>query len=128
VKLRYLDEFIKARQEAAGFYDDALKDMEQVTVPARVDYSSHTFHQYTIKVKERRNELQQYLQSKGIPSMIYYPMPLHMQEAYHYLGYREGDFPVSEILSQQVLSLPMHTELTREQLSFITSAIREFFS
>lgn len=128
VKLKYLDEFIKARQTAAAFYDNALKDINQLTLPARVSYSTHTFHQYTIKVEGRRDELQKYLQGKGIPSMIYYPLPLHLQEAYHFLGYHTGDFPVSEKLSQQVLSLPMHTELTEEQLVYITSAIREFFS
>ncbi|MGE5449562.1 MAG: DegT/DnrJ/EryC1/StrS family aminotransferase [Bacteroidales bacterium] len=128
VKLKYLDEFIKARQTAAAFYDNALKDINQLTLPARVSYSTHTFHQYTIKVEGRRDELQKYLHSKGIPSMIYYPLPLHLQEAYHFLGYHTGDFPVSEKLSQQVLSLPMHTELTEEQLVYITSAIREFFS
>lgn len=130
VKLKYLDEFIKARQAAAAFYDNALKEIEQVILPVRVSYSTHTFHQYTIQVKPegKRDELQKFLQSKGIPSMIYYPLPLHMQEAYHFLGYRKGDFPVSEKLSQQVLSLPMHTELTEEQLIFITSAIREYFN
>lgn len=128
VKLNYLDQYIKARQDAADFYDRELKDIEGITIPARVSYSTHTFHQYTLKVTGRRDELQKHLQSKGIPSMIYYPLPLHLQEAYHFLGYQKGDFPVSEELSQQVLSLPMHTELTEEQLSFITSSIREFFS
>lgn len=128
VKLKYLDEFIKARQAAAAYYDNALKDIAPITLPARVSYSTHTFHQYTIQVEDRRDELQKYLQGKGIPTMIYYPLPLHLQEAYRFLGYRTGDFPVSEKLSQQVLSLPMHTELTEEQLAYITSAIREFFS
>ncbi|HAH24858.1 MAG TPA: transcriptional regulator, partial [Prolixibacteraceae bacterium] len=128
VKLNYLDQYVKARQQAAAFYDRELAGISQVTVPARVPYSSHSFHQYTIKVSERRGELQQFLQSKGIPSMIYYPLALHLQEAYHYLGYRKGDFPVSEELSEQVLSLPMHTELTEEQLNRITSAIREFYN
>jgi len=90
--------------------------------------NSHTFHQYTIQVPEKRDELQKFLGNKGIPSMIYYPMPLHLQEAYKYLGYKKGEFPVSEKLSEQVLSLPMHTELTGEQLEYITSAIREFFN
>jgi dTDP-4-amino-4,6-dideoxygalactose transaminase len=128
VKLNYLDEFIKARQKAASFYDNALKDLAQIILPARVSFSTHTFHQYTIQVQDRRDELQKYLHSKGIPSMIYYPLPLHLQEAYHFLGYQKGDFPVSEKLSQQVLSLPMHTELAEEQLVYITSAILEFFN
>jgi dTDP-4-amino-4,6-dideoxygalactose transaminase len=128
VKLKYLDQYIQARQTAAEFYDKELSEISQISIPARVSYSSHTFHQYTIKVPEKRDKLQEFLHSKGIPSMIYYPVPLHLQEAYQYLGYQKGDFPVAEALSKQVLSLPMHTELTEEHLVFITSAIREFFS
>ncbi len=128
VKLKYLDQFVEARQDAAAFYDRELTDITEITIPARVLYSTHSFHQYTIKVHGKRDELQKFLQYRGIPSMIYYPLPLHLQEAYQYLGYKLGDFPVSEKLSQQVLSLPMHTELTEEQLIYITSAIREFFS
>lgn len=128
VKLKYLDQYIAARQAAADFYDQKLADISEVIIPARASYSTHTFHQYTIKVLKKRDELQKFLASKGIPSMIYYPVPLHLQEAYQYLGYRKGDFPISEKLSEQVLSLPMHTELTEEQLKAITSAIREFFS
>ena len=112
----------------ADFYDQKLYEIPELLIPARVSYSSHTFHQYTIQVPEKRDELQLFLQAKGIPSMIYYPVPLHLQEAYQYLGYKKGDFPVSEKLSEQVLSLPMHTELTEVQLNYITSAIREFFS
>ena len=127
VKLKYLDQFIAARQAAAAVYDQALSGIPGLIIPTRVPYSSHTFHQYTIQVPEKRDELQKFLGDKGIPSMIYYPKPLHLQEAYQYLGYKKGDFPVSEKLSEQVLSLPMHTELTDEQLDYITSAIREFF-
>lgn len=128
VKLKYLDEYIKARQSAADFYDQELSGIKGLHIPARVPYSSHSFHQYTIKVSEKRDELQQFLQTRDIPSMIYYPVPLHLQEAYQFLGYQRGDFPVAEKLSEQVLSLPMHTELTNDQLNHIVSAIREFFS
>jgi len=128
VKLKYLDQYVRQRQEAAEFYDRELSGIQEITIPARVSFSTHTFHQYTIKVTERRDELQKFLQTKGIPSMVYYPLSLHLQEAYHYLGYRAGDFPVAEKLSQQVLSLPLHTELTVEELSFIVASIKEFFS
>lgn len=128
VKLKYLDKYVQARQSVADFYDQNLSAIEGISIPARVSYSSHSFHQYTIKVIEKRDELQKFLQSKGIPSMIYYPMPLHLQEAYHYLGYKKGDFPVAEKLSEQVLSLPMHTELTEEELNHIVSAVQEFFN
>lgn len=128
VKLKYLDQYVRERQAVAEFYDRELNGISGLSIPARVSYSSHSFHQYTIKVPGRRDDLQKFLQSKGIPCMIYYPLPLHLQDAYQYLGYQKGDFPVSEVLSEQVLSLPMHTELTEEELKYITSAIREFFN
>lgn len=128
VKLKYLDQYVLARQNAAAFYDQELSGIHELSIPARVSYSSHSFHQYTIKVPERRDDLQQFLKGKGIPSMVYYPLPLHLQEAYRFLGYEKGDFPVAEELSEQVLSLPMHTELSNEQLQFIVSAIRKFFN
>jgi UDP-2-acetamido-2-deoxy-ribo-hexuluronate aminotransferase len=128
VKLKYLDQYVQARQAAAEFYDTELSGISGISIPARVSYSSHSFHQYTIKVPGKRDELQRFLNSRNIPCMVYYPVPLHLQEAYQYLGYRKGDFPVAEELSEQVLSLPMHTELTSEELNYIVSAIREFFS
>jgi dTDP-4-amino-4,6-dideoxygalactose transaminase len=128
VKLRYLDQYIEKRQNAARFYDQALATISEISVPARVNYSSHSFHQYTIKVPEMRDELQRFLQTKGIQTMIYYPLPLHLQDAYRYLGYKKGDFPVAEQLSEQVLSLPMHTELNEDQLQYITENIMKFFN
>jgi len=128
VKLKYLDQYVQARQAAAEFYDTELSGISGISIPARVSYSSHSFHQYTIKVPGKRDEPQRFLNSRNIPCMVYYPVPLHLQEAYQYLGYRKGDFPVAEELSEQVLSLPMHTELTSEELNYIVSAIREFFS
>jgi len=126
VKLKYLDKHIQARQKAADYYDSKLKNLEEIKIPQRATYSTHTFHQYTIRT-EKRDELKAYLQKEGIPSMIYYPKPLHLHKAYQYLGYKEGDFPVTEELSKKVLSLPMHTELTEEQLEFITNKIIRYF-
>jgi UDP-2-acetamido-2-deoxy-ribo-hexuluronate aminotransferase len=127
VKLKYFDKHVKARQNAAAWYDEHLKGIEEIRLPERVNYSTHTFHQYTIQTN-RRNELQQFLKEKGIPSMVYYPGVIHLQEAYQFLGYKKGDFPVSEYLAENVLSLPMHTELTEEQLEYITETIKEFFN
>ncbi|MBN2650467.1 MAG: DegT/DnrJ/EryC1/StrS family aminotransferase [Prolixibacteraceae bacterium] len=127
VKLKYFDKHIKARQEAAAYYDEHLSELEGIEIPERVEYSTHTFHQYTIKT-EKRDELQAFLKSKGIPSMVYYPEVFHLQEAYKFLGYKEGDFPVSERLTKIVLSLPMHTELDEEQLEYIVGNTKEFFS
>lgn len=125
VKLKYLDNHIAARQNAAQFYDEHLQNVSGIIIPARTEYSKHTFHQYTIQLGER-DALRKYLESKGIPSMVYYPKALHLQEAYKSLGYHEGDFPVAEKLAQTVLSLPMHTELIEEQLEYIIEAVKRF--
>src|SRR5690606_28359107 len=113
---------IAARQKAAGWYDEHLRNITGLQLPVRVDFSTHTFHQYTV-CTEYRNELQLFLKEKGIPSMVYYPGAIHLQEAYRFLGHKEGDFPVSEKLTRTVLSLPMHTELEEEQLKYITDTI-----
>jgi len=127
VKLKYFDKHVTARQNAATYYDEHLGGIEGLQIPTRATYSTHTFHQYTIK-SERRDELQKYLSEKGIPSMVYYPGAIHLQEAYSYLGYKKGDFPHSEKLGETVLSLPMHTELTEDQLGYIVRAVKAFFS
>ena len=125
VKLNYLDQHIKARQEAARFYDQQLHNVPGIVIPARTEYSTHTFHQYTIQI-ENRDKLKTYLESKGIPSMVYYPKALHLQEAYKSLGYKTGDFPIAERITQTVLSLPMHTELDMQQMEHIVYAIKSF--
>lgn len=124
VKLPHLTDYIRARQRAASLYDEALAGCPGVTTPAKASYSTHTYHQYTLRVApEHRDNLRQRLAGAGIPTMVYYPLPLHLQAAYRNLGYHEGDFPVSETLSKEVLSLPMHTELTEEQIHFIVDQI-----
>ncbi|WP_181306598.1 DegT/DnrJ/EryC1/StrS aminotransferase family protein [Rufibacter sp. XAAS-G3-1] len=128
VKLTQLDDFIYRRQKAAGVYDAFLAEVPQIRIPALAPYSSHVFHQYTLQVPaDQRDALKAYLQDKGIPSMVYYPVPLHLHEAYAYLGYKAGDFPVSEALCRKVISLPMHTELTEEQQNYIAEAVIQFF-
>jgi dTDP-4-amino-4,6-dideoxygalactose transaminase len=128
VKLKHLNRFNNARKTAADYYDKALAGCYEIAVPEREKYSSHIFHQYTIRVKNgRRDELKKFLDENKIPSMIYYPGPLHMQEAYRYLGYRESDFPVTNLLCREVLSLPIHTEMDEEQLDHITRNILKFF-
>jgi UDP-2-acetamido-2-deoxy-ribo-hexuluronate aminotransferase len=128
VKLKHLSEFNTARQAVASRYDSALSSCDQLTVPERVKYSSHIYHQYTIKVKNgRRDELKSYLESKKIPSMVYYPGPLHLQKAYEYLGYHADDFPVSSALCREVLSLPMHPDMENDQIEYIISEILKFF-
>lgn len=127
VKLKYLNDYIASRQAAAAYYDAAFSSVEQLIIPARNLQSTHVFHQYTLKLKDvDRQALQKHLEAKGIPAMIYYPVPLHLQKAYQDVRYQAGDFPVAEKLSACVLSLPMHTELDTEQLEYITKSVLEF--
>ena len=128
VKLKYLSEFNEKRRALADLYDKAFEVLPDITVPGRTAYSSHIFHQYTIRVKNgRRDALKKYLESLKIPSMVYYPGPLHLQEAYRNLGYNENDFPVTTKLCGEVLSLPMHPDMEQDQLNYITSSIVKFF-
>lgn len=129
VKLKHLDTYTSSRQAAARHYDEALAGLERVVTPLRIPNATHGFNQYTLQVRDgKRDALKAFLQSRGIPSMIYYPLPLHLQKAYRYVGHGEGAFPVAERLSQSVLSLPVHTEISTEQLDYICSGVRGFFS
>ena len=129
VKLAQLDTYIANRQRAAAYYDNAFANHPNITIPARDPKSTHVFHQYTLVLKGvDRTALQAKLQEKGIASMVYYPVPMHMQKAYTDSRYKEGDFPVTEELSSNVMSLPMHTELTEEQLSYIVQGMLEAIS
>jgi UDP-2-acetamido-2-deoxy-ribo-hexuluronate aminotransferase len=128
IKLKNLDLYNIARRKAADFYDKDLSGCSSLQIPERMNYSSHIFHQYTLKIPGgKRDELKDFLESENIPSMVYYPVPLHMQKAFSYLGYKKGDFPVTEKLCDQVISLPMHPDLERDQMEYITAAILKFF-
>ncbi|MFZ6000482.1 MAG: DegT/DnrJ/EryC1/StrS family aminotransferase [Bacteroidota bacterium] len=126
VKLKYLDEYTRKRNEVARYYDEALAGISEVKTPVRMKYSTHVFHQYTLRV-EKRDELKKFLESKGVPTMIYYPVPLHFQNAYRRAEFGPGSFPVTEALSKTVISLPIHTEMTDEELAYITQTIKEFY-
>ena len=127
VKLKYLDKYNDARLKAADFYDKAFKDCKKIITPKRSDFSKHIFHQYTLKlINSDRNKLIDFLKSKNIPAMIYYPVPLHKQKAYNNYKYKNNNFEVTEKLSNIVFSLPMHTELTNEQLNYITTNVLNF--
>ena len=128
VKLPHLDAYIQARQEAAAYYDAGLGQLEGLVIPARNPASTHVFHQYTLQVKNgQRDALKAHLEAAGIPSMIYYPWPLHEQPAFASERYPQGTFPVAEQLCQDVLSLPMHTELTPAIQDYILQTIHTFF-
>ncbi len=129
IKLRKLNEYNAARKEAAEFYNNAFANESRIATPVGADKSTHVYHQYTLKLKGvDRDGLQAHLAEKGIPSMIYYPVALHMQSAYKDERYGEGHFPVTEKLVKEVFSLPMHTELTHDQLDYITSSVLEFLN
>lgn len=125
-KLPHLNEYIAARQRAAAYYDKAFAGNPHVLTPARQAHSTHVYHQYTLRlVGVDRDKVREALAEREIPSMVYYPVPLHLQKAYQDPRYKAGDFPVAERLAACVLSLPMHTELSDEQLSAIVSAVAE---
>jgi UDP-2-acetamido-2-deoxy-ribo-hexuluronate aminotransferase len=127
VKLNYLDEYERKRNEVAAYYDQNLAGIKAIDLPFRAPNSTHVFHQYTIKVEGKRNELRDHLASAGVPTMIYYPVPLHLQNAYRQKDFGEGSFPVTEKLSKSVLSLPIHTEMPVEHQDFICSTIKAYF-
>lgn len=127
VKINYLDEYATRRNEVADFYDRELSSLSFMQTPYRAANSTHVFHQYTLKTNGiDRDAFKLYLESKGIPTMIYYPVPLHLQKAYMQVKYPEGSFRITEELSKTVISLPIHTEMTTEQLSYICNAIKEY--
>jgi dTDP-4-amino-4,6-dideoxygalactose transaminase len=128
VKLKYLDDYSAKRKAVANRYDEAFKHVKEIAIPHRSQYSTHVFNQYTIKVLQgSRDDLKRYLEDKGIPTMIYYPIPLHLQNAYRLPEYGEGSFPVTERLSKTVISLPIHTEMTNEQIDYICANLCDYF-
>ncbi|NEQ49993.1 MAG: DegT/DnrJ/EryC1/StrS family aminotransferase [Leptolyngbya sp. SIO3F4] len=126
IKLRHLNEYNEARQAAAAAYSKAFSVTDKITTPFIADFSTHVFHQYTMRLHGvDRAGLQEHLHAKDIPTNIYYPLANHRQEAYS--GISDGsDLPVTELLSTEVLSLPIHTELSADQLEYITSAVLEY--
>jgi UDP-2-acetamido-2-deoxy-ribo-hexuluronate aminotransferase len=127
VKLPRLDAYITARREAAAYYDEAFGSHPKLTIPFRAPYSRHVFHQYTLLVEGGgRNGLNEFLAARQIPSMIYYPVPAHRQQMFAAFGGAAYDLPVTDWLTERVISLPMHTELDEEQLKYITTAVLEY--
>jgi UDP-2-acetamido-2-deoxy-ribo-hexuluronate aminotransferase len=127
VKLPYLDSYCKARQKVAQFYNQAFEGISQITPPFKAENTSHVYHQYTIKLSDvNRSELINYLSSHGIPTMIYYPLPAHKQGMFKSFGKENQDLPVTNFLTDCVLSLPVHTEMEENQLEYITKHIIHF--
>ena len=129
VKLPHLDAYNKARRKAADFYNEAFYELPEVLTPLKAEDTTHVYHQYTLRITNgKRDELKEFLESKGVPAMIYYPVPLRKQKAYDTGNYNDADFPNTNKLIEEVISLPMHTELDEEQLEFIKQSVWEFFS
>jgi len=127
VRLKGLEEWNGLRRRNAAIYDDLLQDVHEVVRPLEAEWAKHVYHLYVIRTP-RRDVLQEWLTSEGIGTGLHYPVPLHLQEAYQYLGYREGDFPVAEECAKQILSLPMFPELTREEIAEVALEVKAFFT
>lgn len=127
VKLKKLDEYIAARNKVAEYYDNELSKIPSIRVPERTPQSNHVFHQYTLQLEGiDRDGLHKFLAEKDVPSMIYYPVPGHKQKMFASFGVADSNLPVTDTLTEKVLSLPIHTEMEQEQLVFICEAIKEF--
>lgn len=127
IKLQKLDDYERSRQAVAAHYNQKFSDNPSIATPEVAPWSTHVYHQYTIKLNGvNRDELQAYLNEKQIPTNIYYPVPAHLQRGYEQYGFKNGDMPVTESLTTQVLSLPIHTEMDQEQLNHITDSINAF--
>jgi UDP-2-acetamido-2-deoxy-ribo-hexuluronate aminotransferase len=129
IKLKYLDEYIKARQVVADFYDKAFANHPKITTPHRAAYCTHVFHQYTLVLNDvDRDGLNTFLAEHKIPSMIYYPVPGHRQQMFAHYETAKVSLPVTDWLTERVISLPIHTEMDKEQLEFITSKVLEYIN
>jgi UDP-2-acetamido-2-deoxy-ribo-hexuluronate aminotransferase len=127
VKLNYLEQYTQKRNDVANYYDNALEAISFAKTPTRAKNTTHVFHQYTLCIEDRnRDDFRLFLEQHGIPTMIYYPVPLHLQNAYKRDAYGAGSFPVTERLSKTVISLPIHTEMTEEELEYICKVITTY--
>ena len=126
-KLKYLSKWSKGRVEKAAYYSKSLKGVGDIITPVIKSDRDHIFHQYTIRIKYR-DKLRKYLKKKGIPTMVYYPLPLHLQPCLEHLGYKKGDFPEAEKAAREVLSLPIYPELSKNDQNYIIKKIKEFYN
>ena len=127
IKLRELDSYLNSRREAASYYDKVFENIESIKTPVRSKESRHVFHQYTLTLEGiNRDELHHFLADHDVPSMIYYPIPAHKQRMFASFGSEDSELPITDWLTERVISLPMHTELEKEQLEHITNSVLEF--
>lgn len=126
-KLKHLEKWTSMRREKVAKYNELLNDLEEVIVPYEADYARHVYHLYAIQTKYR-DKLRGQLKIRGISTGVHYPIPLHLQPAYNHLGYKEGDFPVTEVISNDILSLPLYPELRESQIEEIVESIKSFLT
>ena len=126
IKLKYLKEWTEQRQEIAGWYNDALKNVSNLILPAIAKNATHVYHLYVVRTKFR-NDLQKYLTDNGIGTLIHYPIPPHLQKAYHKLGFKPGDFPIAEEIANTCLSLPIWPGMKKNQIKIISTLIEKFY-
>ncbi len=127
VKLQHLNEWTKQRQQIANWYDEELSNVEEIKIPKVHQNATHVYHLYIIR-SNKRDELQHFLTQQGIGSMIHYPVPPHLQDAYNFLGHKKGDFPIAEELANTMLSIPLFPGMTKEQVLQISKVIKQFFA
>lgn len=127
VKLQYIDKWNDMRISNVEFYNKTLKDVEGLNIPEITSKGKHVFNQYTLRVDNHRDDLQKFLARQDISTAIYYPLPLHLQPCFSYLGHTKGSFPNAELASQQVLSIPIYPEMREDELEYVSSNILEFF-
>lgn len=125
IKLKRLDDWNKARQQNAAYYNELLSEIQSITLATEAEFADSVYHLYVILVDDR-DKLQKFLDSKGIATGLHYPLPLHLQKAYKRLGYKKGAFPVTEHIADRLLSLPMFPELTRDQIEYVVQSIKEY--
>lgn len=126
VKLKYLDQWTRQRQQIAGWYHEALRNVGDIILPQTAAGATHVYHIYLIRTK-RRDELQKHLSDNGIGTLIHYPVPPHLQKAYQHLGFKKGDFPIAEEIANTCLSLPLWPGMTEIQTNYIVDKIKQFF-
>jgi len=128
VKIKYLEKWTESRRRIADYYNNNLSGLDgEVITPYCPDYVKHVYHLYIVRARDR-NKLQKYLFDRGIETMLHYPLPLHLQQAYSYLNYKDGDFPVAERQCTEILSLPMYPELTDEQVDYVCRMIKNYYN
>jgi dTDP-4-amino-4,6-dideoxygalactose transaminase len=125
VKLKYLDSWNRKRQENVAYFNAQFQGVN-IKTPFSAQYSTHIYHQYVLRLDSSAEKLAGHLKKKGIDARVYYPVPLHLQKCFEYLGYKRGDFPESEKAASRTLAIPVYPDLTKEEMDYIVASIKEF--